>query len=133
MAGNGDGKIVRGASPGHGTGGRGYANAPRNLGIGDGRADWDFLERLPHASLESSAANIKGKIQANPRRLDEPDYPSHQGFVVTIGADEMRARESGLEGCARAYPDHLRVGWLRYLSCSKRPKWRPDCSGQPRT
>src|SRR5215467_8381153 len=97
MAGNGDGKIVRGARSCHGADRRRCANALRNLRIGDRRADWDFLERLPHASLESSAANIKGKIQANPRRLDEPDYPSHQGFVVTIGADEMRPREAVLK------------------------------------
>ena len=88
MAGNGDGKTVRGTSSCHGADGRRCANALCNLGIGDRRADRDLLERLPYASLESSAANIKGKIQANPRRLDEPDYPSHQGFVITIGADE---------------------------------------------
>jgi len=81
----------------HGADRRRCANALRNLRIGDRCADWNLLERLPHASLESSAANIKGKIQANPRRLDEPDYPSHQGFVVTIGADKMRPREAVLE------------------------------------
>ena len=97
MARNGDGKMVRGASSRHGTGGPRCADALRDLSIRHGRADRDLLERLPYASLESSAANIKGKIQTNPRRLDEPDYPSHQSFVVTIGADEMRPREAVLK------------------------------------
>jgi hypothetical protein len=56
MAGNGDGKTVRGASSCHGADRRRCANAPRNLRIGDRRADWNLLEHLPHASLESSSA-----------------------------------------------------------------------------
>src|SRR4029077_20902175 len=53
MAGNGDGKTVRSASSCHGADRRRCANALRNLRIGDRCADWDLLEHLPHASLES--------------------------------------------------------------------------------
>jgi len=42
------------------------------------------LERSPHALLKSSAANVKRKIQADPWRVDEPNNPSHQGFVETV-------------------------------------------------
>ena len=72
-------------------------DAPRDLSIGHRRAGRDFLKRLPHAFLEGRAANIKGKIQADPRRLDEADDPRHQGLVVAVGADEMRLREAVLK------------------------------------
>jgi hypothetical protein len=68
MAGNGDGKMVRGASSCHGTGRSRRADAPRDLSIGQRGADRNLLERLPHASLESSAVNIKGKVEPDPRR-----------------------------------------------------------------
>ena len=133
MARNGDGKMVRGASSCHGTGSPRRADAPRNLSIGHRRADRDLLERLPHASLESSAANIKGKIQADPRRLDEPDYPSHQGFVVTIGADEMRPRKAVLKVAHKLIRIISEKDGCDAFLARGDPKWRQDWSGQPRT
>ena len=104
------------------------ANAPRNLGIGDPRTDWDFLERLPYASLESSAANIKGKIQANPRRVDEPDYPSHQPDRPFRVHRKERTRGDGLD-----YPkarmrtsSELRVTAKMPRGLGGRRGWRPQ-------
>ena len=97
MAGNGDSELVRGASACHGTDGPRRANAPRNFSIGHSRAGRDFLERLPHAFLEGSAANIKRKIQPDPWLFDESDDSRHQGLVVAISADKMRLWESVLK------------------------------------
>ena len=62
MAGNSNGEFVRSASSCHGTDSGRRANTPRNFSIGRCRARRYLLERLSHAFLESSAANIKRKI-----------------------------------------------------------------------
>src|ERR1700722_4820126 len=97
MAGDGESKFVRGARSRHGSDGPRCTNTPGDLSIGHRRAGRDFLKRFPHAFLESRAANIKGQIQTDPRRLDEPDDTSHQGLVVAVGADEMRLWEAVLK------------------------------------
>ena len=92
MARNGDGKMVRGASSCHGTGGFRCADALRDLSIGHRRADRDLLERLPHASLESSAANIEGKLHA------DPPTGNHHGRsrFPPICADALLRRGNGV-------------------------------------
>ena len=93
VAGNGDGKIVRGA----GTGDRAYrlrgADTPRDLGIGNGLADGNLLKRPPHPMLEGGAADVERKVEADIGRLDEADDPRDQSLIVAIGADEARVRE----------------------------------------
>src|ERR1700723_696812 len=90
MAGNSDGEFVRRARACHRTNGLRRPNTARKFGIGHRLSGRHFQERLPYALLEDSAANIKGKFQANPRCLDEPDDLRDQGLVITVGTDEMR-------------------------------------------
>ena len=97
MAGNGDGNIVRGA----GTGDRAYrlrgADTPRDLGIGNGLADGNLLQRPPHPLLEGGAADVERKVQADTGRLDEADDPRDQSLIVAIGANEAGVRETILK------------------------------------
>src|ERR1700692_15591 len=90
MAGNRDGEFVRGTRACHGADSVRCTDTPCNFSIGYRRAGRHFLERLPHPFLESCAANIKGKIQPDPRCFNEPDDLRHQALVVAVGADNMR-------------------------------------------
>jgi hypothetical protein len=78
VARNGDGKIVRRARASDRAHSLGRADTLCNLGIGSCLANRDFLERLPYALLESRAADVERKIEADPWGLNQPDNPRNQ-------------------------------------------------------
>src|SRR5215471_17866508 len=97
MAGNCDGKIVRGARSGDRTCRLRRSDASRDLGIANRLADANFSQRLPNTLLEGSAADVKGKVEADRGCLDEADNARDQGLIVAIGANETRFRKAILE------------------------------------
>jgi hypothetical protein len=102
MAGNRDGEIVLGSRARHGADRLGRADTPGDFGLGHCGTGRDFLEWLPHAFLESRAADIERQVQADLWNLDETDDPRHQRLIAAVGADEMRLREGGPGGRERA-------------------------------
>ena len=73
MAGNCDSELICGASAGDRAHRLGGTYAARELGIGDSRADGNFLERLPDALLEGSASDIERQIKAEGKTVDLMD------------------------------------------------------------
>ena len=53
-------------------------------------ADWNVLERLPHALLEGRAADVEREIKAGARSLNKADDMRDESLVIAIGPDEMR-------------------------------------------
>ena len=94
MAGDCDSKLVCGASGGDRAHGPGGADASRQFGIGDSRADGNFLQRLPHTALESRTTNIEWEIETDPRVLYEANDTSDQCLVHAIGADQVDASDA---------------------------------------
>src|SRR5262245_50945294 len=78
------------------------ADSPRDVGVANGFADRNLLERPPDTLLESRAADVEWQVQADRRLLDEPDDLSHQRLITAIGADETCPRKTVLQA-----PDQL--------------------------
>jgi len=97
MTGNGDSEFIRGASSRHCADGLRRANAPRDVSVGHRCAGRYFPKRLPNALLEGRASDIKGKVEAQPRLLDEPNHARNQVLVVAVSANKVSLREAVLE------------------------------------
>src|SRR5689334_20700489 len=97
MTGNGDSEFIRGASSRYRADGLRRANTPRDVSVGHRCAGRHFAKRLPNALLEGRASDIKGKVEAHPRLLDEPNHARNQVLVVAVSADKVSLREAVLE------------------------------------
>src|SRR3984893_8408091 len=87
---DGYGQLVGRTRAGDGSNCFGRADPASDFRVGDRLARGDFLKRLPHPLLEGGTANIERQIEAETRRLDEPDDTRYEGFVVAVGPDQLR-------------------------------------------
>src|SRR5712692_8450277 len=87
---DGDGELVGRAGAGDGPGCLRRADPASDLRVGHGLARGDFLKGLPHPLLEGGTANVERQIEAETRRLDEPDDAGYEGLIVAVGPDQLR-------------------------------------------
>jgi hypothetical protein len=59
----------------------------RDFRVRDRLAYWDFLQRLPYAALEGSAANVERQVEPYAGRFDKADNPRNQRFIFFVSAD----------------------------------------------
>src|SRR5262245_35254878 len=82
VAGDGEREVVRRTCAGDGSHGFWRADALRNFGVRDRRANGNFLQRLPYTLLENCTANVEREIQAYAWCLNEPDNPRDHSLVI---------------------------------------------------
>ena len=97
VARNRDGQRVGSAGLRHGSHGRRCADTLGDFGVAHALALRNAAQRLPHALLESRAADVQRQIEADTGRLDETDDHRHPLLELGITADELRVGKPVLQ------------------------------------
>src|SRR6516225_7307346 len=97
MTGDCHGDAVRAACPRHGAHSLRLADGLGDLRIACRRADRNAAERVPHAMLKRSSADVQGKVESDAWILDEADHFGDELLEGGIVADQLRTRELLLE------------------------------------
>ena len=104
VTGNGQGEGIRCARLGHGAGRAGLPDPAGDLPVARRPAHGDPAKLPPDPPLEGRAADVQGKVQAAPRRLDRRRHPAEPTDGSRISLEILSPAEPGLEGVDQPLP-----------------------------
>src|SRR5690606_10491832 len=94
---NRDRNSIRSARTSHSANGFGEANALRDFAVSGGGPGGNFLQRFPDTTLESRAAHVERKFQAEAWRVHKTNHRRNHSLELFVATDQLRLRKTILK------------------------------------